>query len=92
MDVEKLLKRLRLPLTTEVKEFQLDLRKPMDLERSIFFHRLNLLGIKMARPLRVDGKGTFKEAWSVYYEPEQTLAVIEKGRVGKYSVRGSYRV
>lgn len=78
VDVEKLLKRLRLPLTTEVKEFQLDLRKPMDLERSIFFHRLNLLGIKMARPLRVDGKGTFKEAWSVYYEPEQTLAVIEK--------------
>ena len=52
VDVEKLLKRLRLPLTTEVKEFQLDLRKPMDLERSIFFHRLNLLGIKMARPLR----------------------------------------
>ena len=78
VDVEKLLKRLRLPLTTEVKEFQLDLRKPMDLERSIFFHRLNLLGIKMAHPLRVDGKGTFKEAWSVYYEPEQTLAVIEK--------------
>ena len=78
VDVEKLLKRLRLPLTTEVKEFQLDLRKPMDLERSIFFHRLNLLGIKMARPLRVDGKGTFKEAWSVYYEPKQTLAVIEK--------------
>ena len=78
VDVEKLLKRLRLPLTTEVKEFQLDLRKPMDLERSIFFHRLNLLGIKMACPLRVDGKGTFKEAWSVYYEPEQTLAVIEK--------------
>ena len=74
----ELLKRLRLPLTTEVKEFQLDLRKPMDLERSIFFHRLNLLGIKMAHPLRVDGKGTFKEAWSVYYEPEQTLAVIEK--------------
>ena len=78
VDVEKLLKRLRLPLTTEVKEFQLDLRKPMDLERSIFFHRLNLLGIKMAHPLRVDGKGTFKEAWSVYYEPEQTLVVIEK--------------
>ena len=78
VDVEKSLKRLRLPLSTEVKEFQLDLRKPTDLERSIFFHRLNLLAIKMARPLSIDGKGTFKEAWSVYYEPEQTLAVIEK--------------
>ena len=78
VDVEKLLKRLRLPLTTEVKEYNLDLRKPNDLERSIVFHRLNLLGIRLARPLGSDGKGTFKESWSVYYEPEQTLAIIEK--------------
>ena len=28
---------LAITLTIEVKEFQLDLRKPMDLERSIFF-------------------------------------------------------
>lgn len=78
VDVEKLLKRLRLPLTTEVKEYNLDLRKPNDLERSIVFHRLNLLGIRLARPLGSDGKGTFKESWSVYYEPEQTLSIIEK--------------
>ena len=78
VDVEKLLKRLRLPLSTEIKEYNLDLRKPNDLERSIVFHRLNLLGIRLARPIATDGKGTFKESWSVYYEPEQTLAIIEK--------------
>ena len=78
VDVEKLLKRLRLPLSTEVKEYSLDLRKPNDLERSIVFHRLNLLGIRLARPTGNEGKGTFRESWIVYYEPEQTLAIIEK--------------
>lgn len=61
VDVEKIQKRLRVPFTAEIKELILDLRKPNDLERSIFFHRLQLLGIDWTILGRIDGKGTFKE-------------------------------
>ncbi len=37
-----------------------------------------MLGIKWPIRYGLTGRGLFKEAWSVYYEPEQTLAVIEK--------------
>lgn len=61
VDVEKAQKRLRVPFTAEIKKLTLDLRKPNDLERSIFFHRLHLLEIDWAIPGSSDGKGTFKE-------------------------------
>ena len=61
VDVEKTQKRLRVPFTAEIKELTLDLRKPNDLDRSIFFHRLHLLDIDWAIPGGTDGKGTFKE-------------------------------
>lgn len=77
-DVEKIQKRLRVPFTAEIKELVLDLRKPNDLERSIFFHRLQLLGIDWARPERIDGKGTFKEKWTLYHKPEQIVSIIER--------------
>lgn len=78
VDVEKTQKRLRVPFTAEIKELVLDLRKPNDLERSIFFHRLYLLGIDWALPGQIDGKGTFKEKWTLYHKPEQIISIIEK--------------
>lgn len=94
-DVENRIKKLRIPLSAGIKELLLDLRKPADLEKSIFFHRLQLLGIDLAVPGEASGKGTFKEAWTLYYRPEHTLAVIEKAVWGNtlaeaasgYSVR-----
>ncbi len=78
VDVEKLQKRLRVPFTVEIKELALDLRKPNDLERSIFFHRLHLLGIEWARPEgQGGGQGTFRERWTLYHDPEQILQIIE---------------
>lgn len=77
-DVERLQKRLRVPFTAEIKEMTLDLRKETDLERSLFFHRLALLDIGWAKPERVDGKGTFKEKWSLYHKPEQIVSIIER--------------
>ncbi|MDE5944532.1 MAG: hypothetical protein K2G93_02980 [Rikenella sp.] len=78
IDVEKTQKRLRIPFTAEIKELALDLRNPNDLERSVFFHRLHLLGIDWARPAgEGDGRGTFRERWSLYHKPEQILQIIE---------------
>lgn len=78
VDVEKTQKRLRVPFTAEIKELILDLRKPNDLERSLFFHRLRLLDIDWAMPGQTDGKGTFKEKWTLYHKPEQIISIIEK--------------
>ena len=78
VDVEKIQKRLRAPFTAEIKELILDLRKPNDLERSIFFHRLQLLGIDWTILGRIDGKGTFKEKWTLYHKPEQIIQIIER--------------
>lgn len=77
-DVEKTQKSLRVPFTAEIKELTLDLRKPNDLERSIFFHRLQLLGIDWALPADIDSKGTFKEKWTLYHKPEQIINIIER--------------
>lgn len=77
VDVEKIQKCLRVPFTAEIKELILDLRKPNDLERSIFFHRLHLIHIDWALPGQADGKGTFKEKWTLYHKPEQIISIIE---------------
>ncbi len=77
-DVEKAQKRLRVPFTAEIKEVLLDLRKPNDLDKSIFFHRLCLLGIDWTTPESISGKGTFKEKWTLYHKPEQLVSLIEK--------------
>lgn len=78
VDVEKIQKRLRVPFTAEIKEQILDLRKPNDLDRSVFFHRLQLLGIDWAILGYTDGKGTFKEKWTIYHKPEQIIQIIER--------------
>lgn len=78
IDVERLQKRLRVPFTAEIKELTLDLRKPNDLERSLFFHRLSLLGIDWATLGVAVGKGTFKERWTLYHRPEHIVCIIER--------------
>jgi uncharacterized protein DUF5682 len=82
LDIEKTQKRLRLPATDEEKDYILDLRKENDLERSIFLHRLQLLGIKWGQKSAVSGKGTFKEQWSLQWDPSFSIDIIEKGRYG----------
>jgi len=79
VDIEKIQKQLRLPLTEEEKEIVLDLREERDLEKSIFLHRLFLLGIKWGIKKTVAGKGTFKEAWILHWDPAFSLEIIDKG-------------
>ena len=48
-DVKRWQKSLRLPVTTEIKVYDLDLRKENDLARSLLFHRLELAGHRLGR-------------------------------------------
>ena len=81
-DVQAQRKKLRLIETAEAKTLELDLRKPLDLQRSIHFHRMRLLGITDAETLPVRGKGTFKEAWSYRYQPESHITLTERAPYG----------
>ena len=82
LDIEKLQKKLRLPATADLKDYTLDLRKDTDLERSIFLHRLTLLGIQWGRQQYVGGKGTFKEQWCLQWDPGFSIDIIERGNLG----------
>jgi len=82
LDIEKYQKKLRLPSTADWKDYTLDLRKENDLERSIFLHRLLLLGIKWGYKTEAGGKGTFKELWRLQWQPNFAIEIIEKGNWG----------
>ncbi len=81
-DFEQTIKKLRLKLTATENNLLLDLRKPTDLQKSIFFHRLAILGISWAKSTSVRTKGTFKESWTVYWEPEIVVEIIDKAYLG----------
>lgn len=81
-DIERQQKRLRLPPTADFKDYTLDLRKDTDLDRSIFLHWLQLLGIKWGHRSEVAGKGTFKEQWRLQWDPAFSIDIIEKGNLG----------
>lgn len=82
VDLQRWQKKLRLKPSVTSKELSLDLRKPNDLLRSQLLHRLNLLGIPWGRPTFNRGKGTFKEAWILEWQPEFEIALIEAGQWG----------
>jgi hypothetical protein len=81
-DVERSQKKLRLPAEAGNKDLLLDLREELHLERSIFLHRLQLLGVTWGHLAHVRGKGTFKEQWQLRWEPEYSILIIEKGSWG----------
>lgn len=82
VDLQRWQKKLRLKPQVTPKELALDLRKPNDLLRSHLLHRLNLLGIPWGRSTYSRGKGTFKEAWTLEWQPEFEIALIEAGQWG----------
>jgi hypothetical protein len=72
-------KRLRLTADATIKTLELDLRKENDRDKSCLLHRLNLLGINWGREERASGKGTFKEVWTLRWQPELAVRLIEAG-------------
>ena len=84
-DITREGKRLRIAFSAEEKTLVLDLRKPLDTERSVFLHRLDLLGIGFGELDEAHGRGagTFKEAWRICWSPDVALAVVQASRRGK---------
>lgn len=70
-------KRLRFPPRPGQTEVKLDLRKPNDGEKSRLLHRLNLLGIGWGTLGRAQGSGTFWETWSLDWQPEFAVRLVE---------------
>jgi len=81
-DFEDQVRALRLPQTAERKDLELDLRKELDLKRSVFLFRLQVLGIKWAQALSTRSKGTFRESWGLSWNPEMGISLIEMGIFG----------
>ncbi|MFF0308472.1 DUF5682 family protein [Streptosporangium sp. NPDC004379] len=75
-------RRLRLKPEALDREVDLDLRRPLDLDRSRLLHRLRLLGVDWGVPARSRGKGTFRESWTLAWRPEFDIDLIEAGAWG----------
>ncbi|UGT64145.1 DUF5682 family protein [Nocardia asteroides] len=75
---------LRLKQEPSARSLDLDLRKERELRRSHLLHRLRVLGVEWGVPAQsqVRGTGTFRETWTLCWEPEYALAVIEASRWG----------
>ena len=77
-DLRDTQRRLRLKASDEVRTLDLDLRKEMDRERSVLFHRLPLLGLEWATPQQSAGStGTFHELWQLQWRPEIEVSLVE---------------
>ncbi len=81
-DIEKQQKKLRLPVSVDYKDYQLDLRKENDLERSIFLNRLQLLHIHWGTKMTATGKGTFREEWRLQWNTSYLIDIIAMGTWG----------
>jgi len=79
MDFDNRAQKNRLDVKDLDKSYELDLRKELDLSKSIFLHQLQILGINWARKNYTSGKGTFKEGWHTRWKPEMVIDLIEKG-------------
>ncbi|MGY0501270.1 DUF5682 family protein [Nocardia sp. FBN12] len=72
-------KTLRLKQEALARNVDLDLRKERDVERSHLLHRLRLLGIAWGTPTtgEVRSTGTFRETWTLRWEPEFEVRIVE---------------
>lgn len=82
-DLQRLQKSLRLKPEALEKSLELDLRNETDRLRSHLLHRLRLLAIDWGVPVKqASGKGTFKESWTLRWQPEYAVKLIEAGVLG----------
>ena len=88
-DLAALQKRLRLKPEATSRELTLDLREESDLARSQLLHRLTLLNIPWGASTQTRGTGTFKEGWTLRWEPEFAVRVVEASLYGNTLVRAA---
>ncbi len=84
-DVDALQKRLRLKPEALQKTLDLDLRNDNDLARSHLLHRLAILDVPWGTVSRVgrSARGTFHEIWTLQWQPEFALRLIEASLWGQ---------
>lgn len=84
-DLEALQKRLRLKPEASQKSLDLDLRGENDLARSHLLHRLALLDVPWGSVAKVgrSARGTFHEIWTLQWQPEFALRLIEASLWGQ---------
>jgi hypothetical protein len=77
-DLQRQQRRLRLKPEATETSLQLDLRKPLDLERSHLLHRLTLLNLPWGKPQTAgNAKGTFRESWQLQWQPEFAIRLVK---------------
>ncbi|HSE08245.1 MAG TPA: DUF5682 family protein [Nocardioidaceae bacterium] len=82
-DVARQQRSLRLKPSATSSVVQLDLRRDGGLARSVFLHRLRVLGIDWAEQVSAGTTtGTFKEAWELEWRPELAVALVEASLYG----------
>ena len=82
-DLDQRRKTLRLKISAARETLRLDLRNENDLARSQFLHRLRLLRVPWGEVTEArGGKGTFWETWTLQWQPEFALAVLEAAPYG----------
>jgi hypothetical protein len=84
-DVDAQQKRLRLKPEALQKTLDLDLRNDNDLARSHLLHRLAILEVPWGSVSRVgrSARGTFHEIWTLQWQPEFALRLIEASLWGQ---------
>jgi hypothetical protein len=78
-DLRAQAKTLRLKIDPLERTLALDLRRAGDRARSVFLHRLGVLGIGWGTVTEdlVRGTGTFHETWALRWRPELSVAIID---------------
>ena len=84
-DLEQAQKSLRLKAEALQKTLDLDLRQPNDLARSHLLHRLQLLDLPWGAIAKLgrSSRGSFHEVWTLQWQPEFALRLIEASRWGQ---------
>jgi hypothetical protein len=84
-DFEKEVKRLRLSKdiqNTYPTDKNLDLRKDLHQQISSLLNRLQLLSVPWGEKLGIRGTGTFKEIWTLQWDPSYYFNLLEAGSYG----------
>lgn len=81
-DLLAIAKRLRLRREPTTRELVLDLRTDTGLARSHLLHRLTALGITWGVRRPASGIGTFKEGWTLRWDPGLSVDVVTAATYG----------
>lgn len=78
-DLRARARKLKLKIDPLERTLALDLRREIDRARSVFLHRLVVLGIGWGTVTEdlVRGTGTFHETWALRWAPELSVAIID---------------